>query len=127
MASSVPDRTLLINAGNNANYRDGDFTIGSPYYRTEVGEFELSDSPYGTFDMGGNLWEWNEALIGSYRGIRGGSYYGYVSYLRSYAGSDLDPFSESDFVGFRVASVPEPCSLVLLGLGGLLLRRKCRR
>ncbi|WP_094759772.1 PEP-CTERM sorting domain-containing protein [Sedimentisphaera salicampi] len=24
----------------------------------------------------------------------------------------------------RVASVPEPCSLVLLGLGGLLLRRR---
>jgi formylglycine-generating enzyme required for sulfatase activity len=28
-----------------------------------VGEFELSDSPYGTFDMGGNVFEWNETWI----------------------------------------------------------------
>ena len=35
-----------------------------------------------------------------------------------------DPHIESYSLGFRVASVPEPCSLVLLGLGGLVLRRK---
>jgi sulfatase modifying factor 1 len=36
--------------GNNATFYDHGYTIGSPYYRTEVGEFELSGSPYGTFD-----------------------------------------------------------------------------
>jgi formylglycine-generating enzyme required for sulfatase activity len=58
-------------------------TIGSPYYRTEVGAHENSVSPYDTFDMGGNVWEWNEALIGSNRGIRGGSYVSYDIGLRS--------------------------------------------
>ena len=47
----------------------------SPYYRTNVGEFENSASAYGTFDQGGNVYEWNESIIyiGSYvsRGIRG--------------------------------------------------------
>ena len=38
-------RTTIING----------YLIGSPYYRTVVGEFELSDSPYGTFDQGGNV------------------------------------------------------------------------
>ena len=45
---------------------------------TEVGEFENSVSPYGTFDQGGNLIEWNETILHgtsrSYRGIRGGSF-----------------------------------------------------
>jgi len=36
--------------------------IGEPYWRTTVGEFENSESPCGTFDQGGNLMEWNEAL-----------------------------------------------------------------
>ena len=37
-----------------------------------------SASPYGTFDQGGNVWEWNETAYsvccGSYRGLRGGSF-----------------------------------------------------
>ena len=30
-------------------------TIGAPYWRTVVGEFENSESPYGTFDQSGNV------------------------------------------------------------------------
>ncbi len=40
--------------GNYATY-DGDYGtkgIGSPYWMTEVGEWENSESPYGTFDQG---------------------------------------------------------------------------
>jgi formylglycine-generating enzyme required for sulfatase activity len=30
----------------------------------DVGAYALSDSPYGTFDQGGNAWEWNEERPG---------------------------------------------------------------
>ncbi len=67
--------TETTNPGNNANYYINNYAIGSPYYRTVVGEFELSGSPYGTFDQGGNVWEWNETnVISSSRGLRGGSF-----------------------------------------------------
>ena len=75
--NAVPGNDIneTTNPGNNANYYISNYAIGSPYYRTVVGEFELSDSPYGTFDQGGNVWEWNEtAVTSSSRGLRGGSF-----------------------------------------------------
>src|SRR6185369_5695542 len=62
------DTTETTNAGNNVNTVinfPGDWAIGFPYLRTVVGEFELSDSPYGTFDQGGNVYEWNETKFSS--------------------------------------------------------------
>jgi formylglycine-generating enzyme required for sulfatase activity len=120
------DMSEATNPGNNANYYGSDYSIGSPYYRTVVGEFELSDSPYGTFDMGGNVWEWNETPLGSFPGRRGSSYSSGDSYLSSSYRVNSNPDYELDNLGFRVASVPEPCSLVLLSLGGLMLRRRRR-
>ena len=111
-SDSAPGRDAIetTNPGNNANYYDSGYLIGSPYYRTVVGEFELSDSPYGTFDMGGNVWEWNEALISGFgRGVRGGSYGNFVGPLRSSFRLDYDPSHDYDSVGFRVASVPVAC------------------
>lgn len=83
----------------------------------------------GTFDMMGNVWEWNETMIdGSGRGVRGGSYSsGYVNQLSSsYRDYYHNLVAENVGIGFRVASVPEPCSLVLLSLGGLALMWKRR-
>ena len=116
--------------GNNANFRFDDWTVGSPYWTTAVGEFENSDSPWGTFDQGGNVWEWNEAAISTSRGVRGGSF-GYSHgdsrfYLLSAYRSSKTPTYEDEFVGFRVAT-PEPATLGLLALGGLALLRKRRR
>jgi len=128
-SDSVPSNDLINpDPGNNATFYDSGYTIGSPYYRTEVGAHENSDSPYGTFDQGGNVWEWNETLIlSSGRGFRGGSYYRYTGYGLRSSGRDLDhPYVESSHLGFRVASVPEPATFSLLALGTLALRRRKR-
>ena len=107
-------------AGVDTNY---DSFGGQPW---EVGDGTIEQN--GTFDMLGNVFEWNETPIGSNLGIRGGSFgniYGDL-YLRSSYRDLYYPSGDQHYIGFRVASVPEPCSLVLLSLGGLMLRRRRR-
>ena len=138
---SVPSNDLTTpDGGNNANfYQNGYTIIGSPYYLTPVGEFELSGSPYGTFDQGGNVWEWNEAVMyweeeasgWSIRGLRGGSYFANDSYMLAACRDTFrfiiyDPTVEFGFIGFRVSQVPEPATLALLVLGGLVALRRRR-
>ena len=94
--------------GNNATCSGGtvgDWTIGAPYYRTEVGAHENSASPYGTFDQGGNVQEFNETVPEpDIRGIRGGSWFWGISQLGVWA-RDLFMHSSDQFddLGFRVA------------------------
>ena len=79
----------------------------------------------GTFDMMGNAWEWNETIInGSNHDLRGGSYYYHVYSLASSYPYLSNPSAECIDFGFRVASVPEPATLLLFAIGGLALRRK---
>ncbi|MHC5158879.1 MAG: SUMF1/EgtB/PvdO family nonheme iron enzyme, partial [Planctomycetota bacterium] len=93
-----------------------------------------SEELNGTFDMMGNVWEWMESPYssgdyssGSDRGVRGGSAYNYDGYLRSSYRHDGPPYFEYTNIGFRVASIiPEPTTLVLFGLGGLVLRKRAK-
>ncbi len=131
MSSDAIPTNILVDPdpGNNANWYDGGYTIGIPYYRTEVGEFENSESPYDTFDMGGNVTEWNELVTGSFRGRRGGAFNhsGYAQ-LASDHFYTATPTEEIERIGFRVAEVPEPASAALmLIVGGFAVRRKGRR
>ena len=119
-----------IDPGNYATYdADGYPPFGIPFSRTEVGEHENSASPYGTFDQGGNAWEWNEAVVYDYsRGLRGGSFGHDGFYLRSakriFDVSFAQPSGEWGSFGFRVVVIPEPATLSLLALGGLAMLRR---
>ncbi len=120
---------------NQANYNDGDYSVtqssaysASQNYLTDGGAFSNSASFYGTFDQGGNVWEWNDAVIaGSSRGLRGGSWGGGDDGLLSSGRLSDDPTLEYFRLGFRVASVPEPSTAGLMLMGGaawLLWRRR---
>jgi formylglycine-generating enzyme len=121
-----------------ANYYDGDYAVtqnssyssGQNYLRS-VGSYGVaSGSYYGTLDQGGNVFEWNDAVIDDLlRGLRGGSWGNLEDALLASTRDGIDPLYEDNGLGFRVAAaalvpVPEPSLSVLLLLGcGLLLRR----
>ena len=99
----------LDGGGNNATFYDGDYTIGVPYYRTQVGEHVNSESAYGTFDQGGNVCEWNEAILyDSYRSRRGGDWdYGCLDQIALLRIS-TSPAEEDYYIGFRVSRIFDP-------------------
>ncbi len=89
-------------------YNHPNYTIGAPYYRTEVGAHENSAGPYGTFDQGGNVAEWNESIpLFNGRGQRGGAYmWGsdeMAAWTRPIEYHSSDEFSD---IGFRVGRLP---------------------
>jgi formylglycine-generating enzyme len=120
-------------ASNRANCNDAvrDFT--------NIGSYLGSTSPYGTFDQGGNIEEWNEAIItnnpnGPARGIRGGGFEVDPIYMAASTRTLGDrPGVSGELSGFRLAMipggfVPEPGTglLVIAGLLGLAVRRRVR-
>jgi sulfatase modifying factor 1 len=122
---------------NQANWIVGDYAVtqsasydSSQNYLTDGGAFSNSGSAYGTFDQGGNVFEWNDAVISSSRrGRRGGAWDSIDFGLQSSVRGSLDPTLEESYLGFRVATVPEPSTYALLaltaaGLGAYILRRR---
>ena len=109
-------------------------------------------SAYGTLGQGGNVWEWTDTFSGQgwtengdvdFMELRGG-YWGSLlggvfnsagdAGMSGFGGIESDGIAngyvgmdEAPSIGFRVASIPEPSSLSLLALGGVvvgLIRRK---
>ena len=95
---------------------------------TDVGAYTNTANFYGTYDQGGNLSEWNEAVIvTSFRGVRGGSYGLPSDFMPASDRFVKPPAAESIITGFRVASVPEPSSGLLGAFGMLALMQRRRR
>jgi formylglycine-generating enzyme required for sulfatase activity len=116
-----------IGVAGSANYNDS-YNWYPGMALTDVGAYGAnSDSFYGTNDQAGNVWEWNDAVSGSSRGLRGGSWVGTgVIGLGSWSRDGTVPSFEGNVYGFRIASVPEPTSvfLAIFGSGMLVTRRK---
>ncbi|MFZ1935436.1 MAG: SUMF1/EgtB/PvdO family nonheme iron enzyme [Thermoguttaceae bacterium] len=95
-SNTAPINTLP-DTGNHANFYDWYGTGNGGHtdptdYLTPVGAFSLTPGPYGTYDMGGDVWQWNEAdLSGLERGLRGGGWSTYFNSLASSGRGDYDP------------------------------------
>ncbi|MCC7349473.1 MAG: SUMF1/EgtB/PvdO family nonheme iron enzyme [Phycisphaerales bacterium] len=144
LSNTAPISQAPAGGSNSANYINNDGVANginggyavtgstsfnsSQDYLTDVGAYTGSTSYYGTFDQNGNVWEWNETLIsGSSRGMRGGSWSNGLGYLAASYRLDYAPATETANSGFRMASVPEPGScVVLLSMAGMALMRRRR-
>jgi formylglycine-generating enzyme required for sulfatase activity len=123
--------------GKRANYCDANCEFSwrdknqsdSYRYSSPVDAYELGKSPYGIFDLAGNVWEWvrdwydgeyyskspernpvNETEA-QYRVVRGGSWDSDPSFLRTAYRGWREPESRTHFVGFRcvlLVASPDP-------------------
>jgi len=109
-------------------------------YNGQTGPADVANaggsSFYGTRGQNGNVWEWNEsAFDGSNssssedRAIRGGFWFSSENNLRSSFRNFGSPADGNFDIGFRVASVPEPSTaiLILMAGGAWLVRRRPSR
>jgi sulfatase modifying factor 1 len=107
---------------NSANYDHFAGTL------TDVGAYTTTTSPCGAFDMGGNVDQWVETLTGNdTRGARGGAFSNVAGNLQSTFGDSSFIASNLDnFMGLRLASLPEPSTgvLAVLACCAIWWRRK---
>lgn len=71
-----------------------------------VESYESGKSPYGIYNMAGNVSEWTSSdydSSGKYKVLRGGAWDSYVDYLRSSYWLFFGPTVRYDFIGFRCA------------------------
>jgi formylglycine-generating enzyme required for sulfatase activity len=118
--------SLYPNGQNSITTADANYNSSGS---TDVGTYSGDPSMYGTFDQGGNVHEWNDLVLDvDRRGLQGGAYGNPLDIdLASTSRGALNPIIEYEWLGFRVASVPEPTSMLLtMVAGGMMLTRRKR-
>jgi len=128
-SNSIPDGIDFVGDPDfDAVFFDG-ASNSNPNIITDVGLL----SPFSTAGQGGNAAEWEESSFDltsftplSARGYRGGSWGNILSHLHAANRNSIGPSFEAEFFGFRVASVPEPSSslLILAVFGALCVVRR---
>jgi formylglycine-generating enzyme required for sulfatase activity len=119
----------VANGYNDGYAITGSTGLGNRNYMTDVGSYINASTYYGTFDQGGNAWEWIEPKQGVLypNTARGGSWSGTRGNLRADAGGIVGAGSHGDLFrnfGFRVAAaIPEPTGVLPICLFGCLIRR----
>lgn len=113
-------------AAPGATANTGNCGLFTVFSTSNVGAYTGSASPYGTYDQGGNVEEWNEQIVDDLRGFRGGAWDRGAELFLADASNAGTGWSEYTNIGFRLAMVPEPGTalLVLAGLAGIAWRRK---
>lgn len=113
---------------NSANFQGVTPEHGDHFF--DVGAYTNSDSAYGTFDQNGSAWEWTESFNGQEQVIvAGGSYSKWDSPDALLAGQFVYFNTTRDLwscesAGIRIAAVPEPATMFLMGLGAVAFIRK---
>jgi len=127
-SDTIPTAVVSGTAAGSAVYGQS-FATG-PADITQAGGL----SPYGTMGQDGNVWEWNESAFDGInnsssedRALRGGFWNNTEKSLRSSFRGFTAPTASGINVGFRVASVPEPSSTVLILSASLLALARRRR
>ena len=126
-SNSIP---TAVASGTTAGTAVYNRVAGSPAAVNNAGGL----SAYGTMGQNGNVLEWSESAYDGInnssseaRAFRGGDWYYTEDDLRSSSRFNVSPSYSIDYIGFRVASVPEPTSTVLMCSAGLLALARRRR
>jgi len=140
-----------VNDGTYSLYANGSDSAWPTYGTTEGWNYSLpgigpaspevmwetgfgGEEQNGTYDMMGNVWEWTESAydgtlddMTETRASRGGTAAASVTGLRSSNRNSLSALHFAKTIGFRVAVIPEPSSIVMIGLVSgcaVFIRRK---
>lgn len=107
IATSLPNGDVANPGINVANYNfgaDWNDSAGLGNVTTVGSAGPHSIGPYGTYDQGGNSWEWCSTSIGGLRVMRGGSLWSPLEFMQSLHRSDYFPETGGSSLSFRLSS-----------------------